>query len=815
MFKFLKLYAENLYSFPILELDFEKYSKGTTIILGKNLDMDSSNGAGKSSILKILFFALWGKDVKGEAVDKIIRRNSTKGFLTRIIFSDGNHLYVITRYKNYKGEVLRSDGKQLKGTGIEFTIDGRVFEAEGDKNTVQNMIDSKLGMSSKVFLNSIYTEQKKKKNFLEVSDGEKKDILTEILDLSYYDVAHKLIKKDIEKKEMLISSLDNNIVNYQERVKDKESVLSGIDEKINLFEKDQDESIKKIEKQMEILNEEIVKINIEIEKKNEKILSFDTERYSSLLTRKKQLEIELNNESKIIQGKQKIETSKIFLLKKKDENIKKIDEYKKRNENLYLKIVEIEDISMDDKFFDNELSLIKVEKINLEKKVSDLADKINLMNLKNSKIKELNDKLKKEEEELVKVKKESICTECHRTFKDDEVSFLKNTIDLKENKIVEYNKIIKIINDEMSELPIAKEGFENSKSMLEKLKLKEISKTEERNKLILKLNDIKNKKLQNKHIEQSISENKLTIEKMEIENLHGEEELKQLDLKLLKVNELENKLAKFKEENNQNDIMLKEFDDLIGIKKDLEHLNSLKNIKTELLEKSEREYENVLKKENPFISLKNESLSLISDFTNKILDSKEKIKIEKDELKYLLFWERGFSKTGLRSFIIDDVINVLNIKMNDHLQILSEGVISVLMEPEKVDSSGVIGNKINTVAYLNGEETTLGLSSGGEEQRAILAADLALSDVAELRSGTRFNIKFLDEPFIYIDGAGQKKILALFNKLAKEREGFFIISHDVEMQSFCNNAIYVIKENDESRIVDRDTYLFYNVGENS
>lgn len=68
-------------------------------------------------------------------------------------------------------------------------------------------------------------------------------------------------------------------------------------------------------------------------------------------------------------------------------------------------------------------------------------------------------------------------------------------------------------------------------------------------------------------------------------------------------------------------------------------------------------------------------------------------------------------------------------------------------------------------------------------------------------------MKFLDEPFEGIDTNGQIKALALFNKLSQSRNGFFIISHDKEMQAFCDNTIYIVKENGVSRLVDKETFM--------
>jgi DNA repair exonuclease SbcCD ATPase subunit len=183
------------------------------------------------------------------------------------------------------------------------------------------------------------------------------------------------------------------------------------------------------------------------------------------------------------------------------------------------------------------------------------------------------------------------------------------------------------------------------------------------------------------------------------------------------------------------------------------------------------------------------------------------------KLKYLLFWEKGFSKTGIRSFIIDDVIEFLNQKVKENLEVLSNGTTSLIFEPEnKGKTTGVVSNNIITKLFVNGRERLLKLHSGGEAERYTIAVELALSDLAESRSGTKFNIRFLDEPFTAFDTKPQLKSFALFNKAAGEKQGFFIISHNKEFQQYCDNSIYVVKQDGVSRLVDQATFI--NIGEN-
>ena len=152
--KFIKLSAKNVYSFK--ELNFEFNHRGTSLILGKNLDQNTANGAGKSSILKTLYFVLWGKELNGESIELIKKRDEKDGFIAEVEFEDRGHNYKIIRYRDRKD-------KENK-TGLDFYIDDKLFNGETASDT-QKIIERKIKISPRLFLSSILTAQNETKHF--------------------------------------------------------------------------------------------------------------------------------------------------------------------------------------------------------------------------------------------------------------------------------------------------------------------------------------------------------------------------------------------------------------------------------------------------------------------------------------------------------------------------------------------------------------------------------------------------------------------------------------------------------------------------
>jgi DNA repair exonuclease SbcCD ATPase subunit len=254
--------------------------------------------------------------------------------------------------------------------------------------------------------------------------------------------------------------------------------------------------------------------------------------------------------------------------------------------------------------------------------------------------------------------------------------------------------------------------------------------------------------------------------------------------------------------------------DLINasLKKLQERKNLLSNV--EVLIQSKNDVLNDLAKQvTAAKEVKNTYKDLIVSVNKKIEEVKANLATNQqlaatveEDLQYLYFWKGGFSPVGIRSFIFDEVIDLLNQKVQANLNDLSNGALSVVFGSESVSSKGTLNNKISTNIYQSGESTTFGLLSGGEQRRAILAVNLALTELAEAYSGTTMNIKFLDEPFDGMDSQGQTECFKIFARLSQNKDGFYIISHDQSFQELCPNVVYIVKENGESKIVTRNEF---------
>lgn len=154
-----------------------------------------------------------------------------------------------------------------------------------------------------------------------------------------------------------------------------------------------------------------------------------------------------------------------------------------------------------------------------------------------------------------------------------------------------------------------------------------------------------------------------------------------------------------------------------------------------------------------------------------ILKAKKEIenKIRKKEelLPYLEFWVEGFGSNGIRSFIVENVIEFLNNQINYWLQFLIDNQILVKFDKYlNIDIRRTTDTEIN---YKQG--------SGGEKRRIDLAISLAFADLMRISNGAFNNLLFLDEVVDSLDSSGVNGVSQLINELSKERI-IFVISHN-------------------------------------
>lgn len=156
-------------------------NRGLLLIQGQNTDDSSanSNGAGKSSTVDALCWALYGETARGLSGDAVVNRFEGKNCRVSVTFTFNGKTYEVARHRKHK------TGKNR----LLFTCDGADLTLGTDKLT-QDIIEKTIGCPLDVFTASIYAGQERMPNLPAMTDKELKQLVEsaagiELLDASY------------------------------------------------------------------------------------------------------------------------------------------------------------------------------------------------------------------------------------------------------------------------------------------------------------------------------------------------------------------------------------------------------------------------------------------------------------------------------------------------------------------------------------------------------------------------------------------------------------------------------------------------------
>lgn len=191
----------------------------------------------------------------------------------------------------------------------------------------------------------------------------------------------------------------------------------------------------------------------------------------------------------------------------------------------------------------------------------------------------------------------------------------------------------------------------------------------------------------------------------------------------------------------------------------------------------------------------NSQSKMNSDFTNKIkkLD-KQKDELEKDTLETvreknaILTLQKLLSEKGLRKFILNKYIALLNKTLNDNLAMLSASYQIKFDDEFKEQLVGKVHDKLDC-----------GSLSSGEKQRLDLSIMFAFLEVAKMKNNLNVNLLAFDEMFGDLDEDGLNGIREVFNDMKSKGNHVLLITHDERIKNM-SDINYEVKKNKFSKI---------------
>lgn len=184
--KFHKLEVRNFLTISSGSIHLD--NRGLNVIQGQNKDDTSalSNGAGKSSLVDALCWALFGTTARGVKGDSVVNNVAKKDCSVTVLMSNGESFYSVVRYRKHKAgknaliiQLVAEDGSLMtdlsKGTDAE----------------TQKEVERILGCSLEVFMAAVYAGQEVMPDLPKMTDRELKRLIEEAAGLERIERAYE------------------------------------------------------------------------------------------------------------------------------------------------------------------------------------------------------------------------------------------------------------------------------------------------------------------------------------------------------------------------------------------------------------------------------------------------------------------------------------------------------------------------------------------------------------------------------------------------------------------------------------------------
>jgi len=195
------------------------------------------------------------------------------------------------------------------------------------------------------------------------------------------------------------------------------------------------------------------------------------------------------------------------------------------------------------------------------------------------------------------------------------------------------------------------------------------------------------------------------------------------------------------------------------------------------------EYRTLAKETETYESLKEETLVDLQEHH----DQKAQYSSQYDIMR---FWEKAFSESGIVKYIIRNVLEHFNSKVNFYLSHLSQGKFFINFDEELKET---ITHYDRSVPYIS--------LSGGEKKKISLSVMLGLQELLKMSQEHDTNLMFFDEVAENLDQEGLEGLYILLSELKKDRS-LFVITHNNYLKSLMDNSksLTMIKANGISKI---------------
>ena len=212
------------------EIDFEKHN--TNLIIG-------TNGAGKSTVLDALTFALFNKAFRKINKNQLINTTNEKDCLVEIEFSTNSRDYLVRR--------------GIKPNVFDIEVNGQPLHKEADDRANQRILEENiLKVNYKSFTQIVILGSSTFVPFMQLPTAHRREVIEDLLDIRIFSAMNNLIKDRIRTQKDQVKSLELRKENLKEKMKMQQNFIEELENRGNANINANKEKIANLDKEVGI-----------------------------------------------------------------------------------------------------------------------------------------------------------------------------------------------------------------------------------------------------------------------------------------------------------------------------------------------------------------------------------------------------------------------------------------------------------------------------------------------------------------------------------------------------------------------------------
>jgi len=217
----------------------------------RNTLVSGENGAGKSTMLDALTFALFGKSFRGINIPQLVNSINEKVCMVEIEFTVG-----LVEYKVVRG---------LKPKKFEIYRDGSLLDQDAKAKDYQKILEDQiLKMTYKSFCQVVILGSSNYVPFMQLSAADRRSVVENLLDIDVFSVMNTLVKSKLQITKESIKYIEYKLTLTKNKAQEKHKLIKTLEKKssdsVDQYNEDIQEAkgeIKKHQEEVDTLQSEV------------------------------------------------------------------------------------------------------------------------------------------------------------------------------------------------------------------------------------------------------------------------------------------------------------------------------------------------------------------------------------------------------------------------------------------------------------------------------------------------------------------------------------------------------------------------------